>query len=249
MTPFFMAWGMFFAIPCPVKKWNANYFKEMLLCMPFIGLLIGLINTGVFFLCRTLFGDNRQSAVTAALLFLVPWILSGFIHLDGFMDCADAFLSRRELEERRRILKDSHVGAFAVIMLTVLSILSFAVCREADLENREWLLLFIPAVSRALSAFYVLILKALENSSYAGIHKEKIHPGYVTAAAAWFVCLTALAAVFCGAGSLILIIQAAVYSAVIFVLYRNLGGISGDISGSALTVCEFAAIAALLFIK
>ena len=42
MTPFFMAWGMFFMIPCPVKKWDSGKYPQMLVCMPFIGLLIGL---------------------------------------------------------------------------------------------------------------------------------------------------------------------------------------------------------------
>ena len=62
-----------------------------------------------------------------------PWLATGFLHLDGFMDSCDAILSRRDLEERRRILKDPHTGSFAVISLVILTILSLGAFYEADL--------------------------------------------------------------------------------------------------------------------
>ena len=37
------------------------------------------------------------------------------LHLDGFMDCCDAFLGGFSRERRLEILRDSHVGAFAVV--------------------------------------------------------------------------------------------------------------------------------------
>ena len=82
------------------------------------------------------------------------------------MDCADAILSRRDLETRRKILKDSHVGSFAVIGLVILALLSFAFLAEADLAERGLALLFIPAVSRGCSAVAVLSLTPMETSSY-----------------------------------------------------------------------------------
>ncbi len=39
--------------------------------------------------------------------------LTGFLHLDGLLDLADALLGARPREERLRILKDPHLGAFA----------------------------------------------------------------------------------------------------------------------------------------
>ena len=42
------------------------------------------------------------------------------MHMDGFMDVNDAIMSRRPLEDRLRILKDSTVGAFAVITVMFL---------------------------------------------------------------------------------------------------------------------------------
>ena len=42
-------------------------------------------------------------------------------HIDGFMDTMDAFHSYKPREEKLTILKDSHMGAFAVIMLAACS--------------------------------------------------------------------------------------------------------------------------------
>lgn len=64
---------------------------------------------------------NLPSAVRALILCAFPWLVTGFLHLDGFMDVCDAVLSRCDLETRQRILKDSHCGSFAVICMILLA--------------------------------------------------------------------------------------------------------------------------------
>ena len=58
--------------------------------------------------------------LTAAVMTVYPFLISGCIHLDGFMDVNDAVMSRRPLEDRQRILKDSHVGSCAVICVSLI---------------------------------------------------------------------------------------------------------------------------------
>ena len=108
ITGFFMAWGNFLTLPCPLKRWDNDLKNYMLGFLPSVGLIIGLIWAGVSLLLAVL---PIPFLVTAFLLTMVPFVLSGFLHLDGFMDCCDAILSRRPLEYRQRILKDSHTGA------------------------------------------------------------------------------------------------------------------------------------------
>ena len=109
---FFMAWGMFLAIPCPKKLWSETARRKMLVCLPLVGLLVGGIWAGAWLLLR-----GAPGPVRAAVCAAVPWLVTGFMHLDGYMDVCDAVLSRRDLPTRRRILKDSHCGAFAVIAM------------------------------------------------------------------------------------------------------------------------------------
>ena len=107
---FFMAWGMFLAIPCPKKIWSESARRRMLACLPLVGLIAG----GVWALCAWL-GGFLPRPIGALLCAAAPWLVTGFLHLDGFMDVCDAVMSRRDMETRQRILKDSHCGAFAVI--------------------------------------------------------------------------------------------------------------------------------------
>ena len=86
---FFMAWGMFLAIPCPKKIWRESARRHMLACLPLVGLLAG----GVWVLCAWAAGLLPRP-VGALLCAAAPWLVTGFMHLDGFMDVCDAVLNR-----------------------------------------------------------------------------------------------------------------------------------------------------------
>ena len=113
---FSMAWGMFLAIPCPLRRWNEKAREKMLVCLPLVGLAVGGIWLGLYLLLR----HAAIGGLYAFLMAALPWLVTGFMHLDGYMDVCDAVLSRRELATRQRILKDSHCGAFAVIGMVLL---------------------------------------------------------------------------------------------------------------------------------
>ena len=115
----------------------------MLVCLPLVGLLVGGIWAGAWLLLRGAPGPVRAAVCAAA-----PWLVTGFMHLDGYMDVCDAVLSRRDLPTRRRILKDSHCGAFAVICMVLLAMGQWSLFLAA--EDVSWLaLLLIPAATRA----------------------------------------------------------------------------------------------------
>ena len=124
---FFMAWGMFLAIPCPKKIWSESARRRMLACLPLVGLIAG----GVWALCAWL-GGFLPRPIGALLCAAAPWLVTGFLHLDGFMDVCDAVMSRRDMETRQRILKDSHCGAFAVICMVLLALGQWSVFLSAE---------------------------------------------------------------------------------------------------------------------
>ena len=160
---FFMAWGMFLAIPCPKKLWSETARRKMLVCLPLVGLLVGGIWAGAWLLLR-----GAPGPVRAAVCAAVPWLVTGFMHLDGYMDVCDAVLSRRDLPTRRRILKDSHCGAFAVICLVLLALGQWSLFLSA--ESIVWqALLLIPAAARACAGLAVLGLRPMDTSQYAAM--------------------------------------------------------------------------------
>ena len=232
-----MCQSMFCAIPCPWKIWDEKAKNKMLLFLPVVGLEIGAIWAAIAWLCRLL---NLPALVTGLLLCAYPYIVTGFIHLDGYMDVTDAVKSWRDLERRREILKDSHVGSFAVIGIALLLLAQFAFLASVPTDANYLILLFVPAVSRCCSALAVTGLKPMSTSQYADQNKPKSH----------IVVLSLMLAIFLAAGFLLcgkygfaLVGCLAGFGLALRRGYKSLDGMNGDISGYALTIGELCAVA------
>ena len=107
-----IAFSMYSRIPVPQFKWEEEEYSHAISFLPFIGIVIGAAEIGVWRLC-CLFGV--PVFVTALLLCLVPIVMTGGFHLDGYMDVCDALSSCSGRERSLEIMKDPHIGAFAVI--------------------------------------------------------------------------------------------------------------------------------------
>ena len=59
ITGFFMAWGNFLTLPCPLKRWDNDLKNYMLGFLPSVGLIIGLIWAGVSLLLAMPFSPVR----------------------------------------------------------------------------------------------------------------------------------------------------------------------------------------------
>lgn len=243
IVAFFMAWGMFWIVPCPLKRWDSDGYERMLLCFPWIGCLAGAL-WSLAAVGRDAWLPGMFGAVIMAVL---PHLLTGFIHVDGFMDCADAVCSRREREERLRILKDPHVGTFAVVFLVILLLTEFALFAENTLAGREWGLLFVMAVPRAVTALCVLSMKPLEHSGYARMFGAGVKTGHRFAAGAELLLLVVLPILLWQGRGLFALAGCAGAFAAVLALRRNLGGMSGDVSGAGVVVGELIGLMALVW--
>lgn len=240
---FFMAWGMFLAVPCPYKKWDESALDKMLVFLPVVGAIIGGLWALLAYLTSLL---SFPAAVTAALMAAFPWAITGFIHLDGFMDVCDAVLSRRDLETRQRILKDPHCGAFAVISLGLLMLASFAVLLSWEFAPIKLLpLALIPAATRASAGMAVLLFKPMSTSQYSR-EREK---GLAIPLAVMLAAAVAVPPILCGIGGLAPAAAAAAYWLLALFGKKQLGGMNGDISGFALTLGELVGMIILVFVR
>lgn len=232
---FIMCQSMFCAIPFPTKIWDKDARPLMLLFLPVVGLEIGLIWAGLAWLVDYL---NLPQPLTGLVLSAYPFLVTGFLHLDGFMDVTDAVKSCRDLRRRREILKDSHVGSFAVIGVVLLMTAQFALFASA---SGDWkILIFIPVVSRCSSALAVTCLRPMSTSQYAGQNIRKSH-GLILG----IMLAAALAGGFllCGRYGVVLVGGLVGYGLALRRGYCSLDGMNGDISGYALTISELCAAA------
>ena len=233
---FAMCQSMFCSIPVP-QVWDEKAKDKMLLFLPIVGLEIGAIWAGIAWLCRLL---NLPTMITALVLSAYPYIVTGFLHLDGYMDVTDAVKSWRDLEKRREILKDSHVGSFAVIGIVLLMIAQFALFASTPADANYLILIFIPAVSRCCSSLAVTGLKSMSTSQYADQKKPRSHM-----VALIIILCVFLAAGFllCGKYGFVLAGCLVGYGLALLRAYRSLDGMNGDISGYCLTIGELCAVA------
>ena len=233
---FAMCQSMFCSIPAP-QIWDEKAKDKMLLFLPIVGLEIGAIWAGLAWLCRLL---NLPSMITALVLSAYPYIVTGFLHLDGYMDVTDAMKSWRDLERRREILKDSHVGSFAVIGIVLLMLAQFAFFASAPTDANFLILIVVPAVSRCCSSLAVTGLKPMSTSQYADQKKPKSHMVVLTV---MLVAFLAAGFLLCGKYGFALIGSLVGYGLALRRAYKSLEGMNGDISGYALTIGELCAVA------
>lgn len=170
---FLMAWGNFSAVPCPYHKWHEESRKAMLAMLPLVGLMLAVIVCVAWWLFDL---GSMNSIFTGVAITAIYFYCNGFIHMDGFMDCSDAILSRRpELEERQRILKASDVGAFAVVSLVFMTMVfaaSMITLAESFSLQKVALLIVIMAASRSIAADAVLRKPPMKTSQYVDLDER-----------------------------------------------------------------------------
>ena len=270
LTGFLMTWGNFCSLPCPVKRWDDNCNSLMLGFLPTIGLIIGLLWAGTYVGLVYL---SFPFLVVSFILAFLPFALCGFMHADGFMDCSDAIMSRRPLEDRQRILKDTHTGAFAVISAVFMILGYFAFISTAASMGMDFVnIVIITVLSRSIAGLEVLLSKPLGTSQYASLSESIFSSSDETEAETQDEAEEKPAAATKKQGIMLLLIQLVIYTALGFwastyyastalvygavvlgtfisITYakKQLGGMSGDIAGYGIVWGEFCGIAMLVF--
>jgi len=248
VTGFFMAWSNFLALPCPYKKWDEEARGIMLAFLPSIGAVIGAI---WMILLAVIINIDMPILFAAFLMMLYPYRVSGFFHLDGFMDCTDAIMSRRPLEDRQRILKDSRVGAFAVIALVMLVLCMFTAMVSGAVFANKWSFFIIPIASRTMASLCVMSFKPIGHSQFAGNYQMEKRTSEKLLAIIQVAIFLSIALIFTTEVFEVIMVSAmALVAGLLTSIYGKiqLGGYSGDIAGMSIVVSELAAVILLIFI-
>lgn len=243
---FWMSLSMFSILPTR-NKWDETAFCWIIPCFPIVGAMIGGLWYGIFVLANWL---QISQVLSAVLLVLTPLLLSGFIHMDGYMDTSDAIFSRAELSKKREILKDSHVGAFAVIALCVYLMLAFAGMYSAlDNSLEPFTLVLIPVLSRCVTGIVLLNRKPISQTGFGATFRQNTKP-YHSVILIFFATLCLLIGCLGGGLGTLITLVTALLGGILAAVYstRQLDGISGDLCGFILTITELCALLALAVI-
>ncbi|MCD8365737.1 MAG: adenosylcobinamide-GDP ribazoletransferase [Clostridiales bacterium] len=230
------AFAMYSGIPVPQVKWTKENMRYALCFFPLVGAVIGVL---VWLWCLAAQTLGVGSSLRSAVCVLIPVLVSGGIHLDGLLDTADALSSWQTNERRLEILKDPHAGAFAVIAGCAYFLAAFGIWSEADVMSAA-VLGWGFALSRALSGFGICSFPCAKESGLAAAFAGAADRRRCR------ICLMAEAAA-CVLGMAYLDWQRAILAAAAAILVcllcrrmalRRFGGITGDIQGFFLQICE-----------
>lgn len=241
---FIMALSMFTIIPTPYIEWDDDGAKNMMKFYPIIGGIVGVIWSMIYYLMSTL---NVSMVLKSIVIMMVPFIVTGMLHLDGFMDVCDAILSRRDREEKLRILKDSTIGAFAVISLLILFFLQFGSIHSIIEKNIPfYMLIIIPIISRIIVAYFLLSRTTIKESTLGTYFKKGTNITDIAIMIVSLIVMVIISFVLLEYYGLVLVLS--ILLAVTWAVEKckkEFGGISGDVAGFALVVGELIGILTL----
>lgn len=234
---FLTCMGMFTKLPVPMVTWEEKKGPDALCYLPIAGFFCGIFVFGIYYLCFYL---KLSADISAFLILFSMFAISGFVHLDGFMDIADAFLSSMDREGKIEILKDSRVGAFSVISVVFLILMGFVSIKTLLYQSLfPVLFLLIPMISRNLAALVIFSFKPLQNKGLMFYFKDGeknyhlwimiISIAILIGAIGWI----SMPYLFGTVLSLLLVFMMDLW------INRSIGGINGDVAGATIVMSEF----------
>ena len=233
---FLIALSMYSKVPVPRTEWKEEDMKYVFCFFPFVGVIIGTFILGWNFICfKFSFPELLRIFVTAA----IPLIITGGIHVDGFMDTMDAFHSYREREKKLEILKDPHIGAFSVIMLGLYGLIFVGFLSVINDLKTIALFAISFVLARCISGFCALSFKSAKEGTL-NLFAKNSSKNFVRV-------VTVIEAIICIAGMAFLnwipalgVAGVCVFTTLYYFLKtkKEFGGVTGDTAGYLVLILE-----------
>jgi len=218
-----------------------------LIYFPLIGLIIGLALVGLNWLFRLFL----PPMVINALLLVSLAVISGALHLDGFIDSCDGIAGHKSVEDRWRVMHDSRVGAFGIVSVVLLLLVQYALLNSIPGNLMPFALLMMPLLSRWAMVYAVFAYPYARPSGLGKLFKDEVTWwGLLLATLITMAIVLALswlvgAGYFYLSGLAIIISTWVVVTIVAAYLRRKFSGLTGDSYG---TISEIAEVTVLLLV-
>lgn len=228
-------------IPMPQLEWSEYHTRLAICFFPVAGVICGGGLIAWTVLCQ---GLNCSPFCAAVVGVCVPLLITGGIHMDGYMDTVDALASHQSTARRLEIMKDPNCGAFAVIYCGIALLVETGLYYELYVAG--WLASVCPmfVLSRSLGAWSAVTMPSARSNGMLGTFTRYINRSSAAAAMAIIALLSCagmiLLAPVVGCG-------AVVGGIISFLVYRRtamrlFGGITGDTTGFFIQICELSCL-------
>ena len=227
-----LAISFYTRVPIATNTLDYSQLPQAAIYLPLVGWLVGSGAALVFYVAALLW-----SPVTAVIIALIIGILlTGGLHEDGFADVCDGFGGGYDKARILAIMKDSHVGVYAVLGLLLLLALKISVLSNMPVTAVPWVLLAGHSVSR----FAPLLLmhrydyaRAEDSKASGAVYTPRMKELLVAAGCACLPLLL-LPSLYWLAIIPVLIVNAGLGH----YFYRHIGGYTGDCLGASQQIAE-----------
>lgn len=205
---------------------------------PLVGLGLGLILAGLNALFIQIFPPNLSAA-----LILAAWVLlTGVLHLDGFLDACDGLFGGFTPEKRLHIMRDERVGAYALAGGVLLLLIKFtALTTLTELAEVTTALILAVTLGRWAISLAVVSFPYARAEGLGSTMKHEAGPAERLLATAITLIVALLAGGLWGLAAMAVVLVI-VWLGSKYVMKR-IPGLTGDIYGA---LCEISEVMILL---
>ncbi len=233
---FKIAFSMYSKIPMPSSDWKKENMRYIMCFFPLIGVLIGVAIWIWGFYGRYIV---ESKGFYAMIFVMIPVLLTGGIHLDGLLDTSDAIHSYQPRERKLEILKDSHAGAFAIITAVVYFAMYYGLYHEITLQGLPVVCMGF-VLSRALGSFSIASFPMAKNTGLAATFSDGAQKNCVRIVSCMYIliCVCVMLVYSPIIGGCAVIGTALEYYYYYHISMKEFGGITGDLAGFHIQICE-----------
>lgn len=234
---FIIAFSIYSRIPVPQFEWKEEDMKYVLCFFPWIGAVIGAC---VYLWNRLCSFCSIGEICRVSVGMAIPLLVTGGFHVDGFMDTMDAFHSYQPKEKKLEILKDAHIGAFAVIMLVLYGMLYMGAFSEVKSERILSIVCSGFFLSRCLSGISVVSFPLAKKEGMLTYFAESSQKNVVRAILGLQMagCIGVMLYRAFPEGIFAVITVGVVFGYYYRRCKKEFGGITGDTAGYFVVICE-----------
>ncbi|MFA5338751.1 MAG: adenosylcobinamide-GDP ribazoletransferase [Candidatus Omnitrophota bacterium] len=239
MKSFLIALQFLTSIPVKVKGEIAD--KDLAGSMAYFP-LVGLLAGALLALSYNILIPFLPHAAVCAFIMIINVIISGGLHIDGFVDTFDAIASGADRKRMLEIMKEGRPGAVGLASVVLLFIAEYSLLISLPKGAIEGALIAMAVLSRtsfvASSALYPYArdTDGLGKKFSGRLEKRNIAAAFLTAAIAFFLIFGLKTFVFIPAACCVIL-------AFDIYFFRKFGGITGDTMGALGEIMEITALA------
>lgn len=235
---FFTALPISRTLPMDKKHLNGS-----IKSFPLVGLMQGVFYSAVLY---SLFNWTPFSSLAIAFtIWLLTIVITGGLHLDGWMDTSDAYFSFRDKNKRLEIMTDPRTGAFGVLSVIVLLSSRFLFIYEIITYTTlasYGLIVLIPFLSKGIMGMMLVTVPAAKKEGLAYMFGQGGNPcSLVVYPIYLLLVMGALGFIWAGLllpASLLLLVAVGCYFFIRVKAVKWFGGMTGDVIGASVEGTE-----------